>query len=88
MVAPHVTKYVLTGKYIVGEGVVRGRGKRGGVDERKWREFYRMQSYNITCSLHAIIFLNLRIFVTWGFEVHDFVFVGVLGRGLLYGKVF
>lgn len=43
----------------------RGGGGGGrGVEGTKWREFYRRQSYNVTCSLHAVTFLSLRILVT------------------------
>lgn len=80
MVALRVTKYVLTGNCIVGEGVLRRRGKRGDMGGRKWRKFYRRQSYNITGSLHVVTFLNLRIFFTWGVEVCDFAFMGGFGE--------
>lgn len=80
LVALHVTKYVLTGKYIVGEGVGRGRGKRGEMDGRKGREFYRVRSGNITCGPQAITFFHLSIFVTCGVEVCAFASAGILGR--------
>lgn len=57
------------------------REKRGGVEGTEWREFYMMQSYNITCSLHAITFLNLEIFATWVLKCVVLLLWGFRGVG-------
>lgn len=70
-----MTKCVLTGKYIAGEEVMRGRGKRGGQMEESTENSTGCKVYTQS------LFLFSGFLFPEGVEECDFIFLGLWGKG-------